>query len=229
ACRKAARQCRQASRSRCQIARAVKRGGGKDFLIKPPEEECPVLNQWSTNRKAAELVIRTRRFGETVIRLRGCHGVQNGVVLIHIDTAMPCVAAAFGDQVDHRTGVTSVLRAEIVGDDDILPHKLGITNKQCGPCDAVVIVVLTVDLLVVVAPAKSIHSEPAAAIGVREILISCRSYSRYEECQIVEALVLLNPGKARENGSGEGVCDLCLRSFNQGCCGRNFDGLGSSA
>jgi hypothetical protein len=70
---------------------------------------------------------------------------------------VPRVSTGFGDDVHHRTGVAAVLRTELVGDQHVLLHKLRVLNEKAWTADAVIVVVLTVNLLIVVATPQTVH------------------------------------------------------------------------
>ena len=69
---------------------------------------------------------------------------------------MPGIGTRFGDDVYNRTGIASVFGTELVGDEDVLLHEFRIGNEQARASDAIVVVILTVNLLVIVAAAESI-------------------------------------------------------------------------
>src|SRR5262252_9180513 len=98
--------------------------------------------------------------------------IKGRVTLGTVDAAMPIVASRLRYNIDNRTGIAPVLRTKLVGDDDILLHELRIRKKQSGSANAVVIVVLAIDLLVVVASTQTIDRKPRA-IGIRERIVSC--------------------------------------------------------
>ena len=85
---------------------------------------------------------------------------------------LPCHALppALGDDVHHRTGIAAVFRTELVGDQHVLLHKLRVLNEKAWTADAVIVVVLTVNLLIVVATPQTVYCKSLSAVGVREAL-----------------------------------------------------------
>ena len=128
---------------------------------------------------------------------------------------MPGIAARLGHDVHDRTGVASVFRTELVGHQNVLRNKLGIRDEESGAADAVVIVVLAVDLLVIVATAQAVRAEADAAVLVRERIVTNRADARNKQRQVVQTFVFLQTGERGKRGSREGVGDLGLRGFNQ--------------
>src|SRR5215469_13534575 len=99
---------------------------------------------------------------------------------------MPVVSALLGDDVDYRTGVPAIFRAKLVGHDYILLHKLGIADEQSRAADAVVVVVLAVDFLVVVAAAQTVTGD-AGAVRIREVVTAAGSDARHKQRQTIQA------------------------------------------
>ena len=91
---------------------------------------------------------------------------------MRVDAAMPGVGTGLGDDVYDRPGITPVLRPELVGDKNVLLNKFGVGNEQAGAADAVIIIVLSVDLLVIVAPAQTVHGKSGAAVGVGKPVVA---------------------------------------------------------
>src|SRR5579859_4635599 len=112
-----------------------------------------------------------------------------------IDVAMPGIGTRFCDDVHHRTGVASVLRTKLAGDQDVLLNKFGVRDKKARAADAVVIIILAVDLLVIVASAQAVHGKSSAAIGIGKSVVACGNYARNEQSQIIQALVFSDAGK----------------------------------
>src|SRR5262249_2152392 len=155
--------------------------------------------------EASELVIGTwNRLQRVAVRigreppLEVGHGVQPGVVLMFVDAAVPAVGSGFGDDVHHRTGVASVFRPKLAADQNVLLDKLRTGAKQTGTADAVVIVVLSVNLLVIVTSAKTVNREPGAAVGVGEPVVARRGDARDKQRQVVKPLVFSNAGEGCE-------------------------------
>src|SRR5262249_39523088 len=127
-----------------------------------------------------------------------------------------------GDDVHHRTGVASVFRPKLAGDQNVLLDKLRIGDKQTGTADAVVIVVLSVNLLVIVTSAKTVNREPGAAVGVGEPVVARRGDARDKQRQVVKPLVFSNAGEGCELCAGKSIRHLRLCCFNQWGCTRDF-------
>ena len=109
-------------------------------------------------------------------------GVQYRVALGAINRTVPIVRARLRRDVDYRTGVATVLRAEVVGRDLILINEFCITEENPGPSDRVVVVVLSVNLLVIVAPTQPVDRETSTPVGVREKVITGGRNARQQHC-----------------------------------------------
>src|SRR6185312_5768005 len=118
--------------------------------------------------------IRSKIFLETA------HGVENRIVHGSIGAAMPVVASRFGDDVDYRTGIAAVLGAKLICDDNVLTHPLRVRHEQTRTGNAVVIVILSIDLLVVIASAQPVDGKSLTTVEVREVVVTRRSYSGNE-------------------------------------------------
>src|SRR6266481_6647095 len=122
---------------------------------------------------------------------------------------MPDVTTTLGDDVDHRSAVASVFRTKLVGHDNVLPHKFGIAHEQGRTADAVVVVVLAVNLLVVVASALAVGGEPRA-VRVGKCLVARIDYARNEQGQTIQTFVFLQTGKGMQRLTGKCIGDLRL-------------------
>src|SRR5262249_16741489 len=107
------------------------------------------------------------------------------------------------------------LGAKVVCNQNVLLHEFGIAQEQPWATDAVVVIVLAVNLLVVVAPAQAVDGESGAAVGVGESVVACGNHAGNKQRQVVQTLVLLNSGKGLQRGAGEGVGGLGSVSGNQ--------------
>src|ERR1043166_552049 len=90
-----------------------------------------------------------------------------------VNAAMPCVGSRFCDDVHHGSGIASVFRTELVGHENILLDKLGIGNEEARTSHAVVVIILTVNLLVIVAAAQAVDSESRTAVRVGKPVVAC--------------------------------------------------------
>src|SRR5215469_11708734 len=104
---------------------------------------------------------------------------------------MPGVCAGFSDDVYYRAGVAAILRAKLVGHQNVLLHKLRVADKQGGATNAVVIVVLTVDLLVIIAATQAVHGE-THSVGVGKVVVTRADYTWNKQRQVIQPFVLLN-------------------------------------
>ena len=138
--------------------------GGDKLLVKAAEDERLVLHKRSANCESAKFIVQSRllgqviacRIGDKTLPLAIVQRVEDRVVLTLINASVPGIAAGFRDDVNHRTGIAAILRAKIVGNKHVLLHEFHIADKQPGAAYAVVIVVLTVNLLVIVAAAQTV-------------------------------------------------------------------------
>src|ERR1041385_5916668 len=114
---------------------------------------------------------------------------------MRIDASVPCVGAGFCNDVHHRAGIASVLRAKLAGDQDVLLNEFGVRKEKARTTDAVVVIILAVDLLVIVAAAQAIHGKSRAAIGVGKSIVAGGNYAGNKQGQVVESLIFSDPGK----------------------------------
>src|SRR5258708_3817180 len=187
---------------------------GEQIIVKTAEDKPLVLQDRSADGAAGEFVVAADRTAlrialrnvqvKTGLRSRQAgvgsrlvgvssgiaQGVQERVVLRAVNRSVPGVGARLGDDVDHRTGVASVFRTEVVGDDHVLLNEVGVADEQRGTADAVVVVVLAVDLLVVIAAAQTVTGKPSA-VGVGEVVAARGHDARNDQSQTVQSLVLL--------------------------------------
>src|SRR5262249_23496794 len=235
----------RAPRQRYQTRRCRRGGGGRvdraareDLLVETAKHEQLVLDYRATDGAAAEFVIAARRTGETIAnqwltrqarcapRLVGvalgiAQSIQEVAVFRTIQASMPGVAALLGDDVDYRTRVAPILRAKLVGDKHVLLNEFRVAYEQARAADAVVIVVLAIDFLVIVAAAQPVAGN-TGAVGVRKVVAAARCYTGNKQRHAVQAFVLLNAGKTVQHDPAEGVGDLRLRCVNQGRSGGDF-------
>src|ERR1041385_4118488 len=127
---------------------------------------------------------------------------------MRIDTSVPCVGAGFCDDVHHRAGIAPVLRAKLAGDQDILLDEFGVRKEKARTTDAVVIIILPVDLLVIVAAAQAVHGKSGAAVGVGKSIVAGGDYAGNEQGQVIKSLILSDTGKRGQLCSGKSVRDL---------------------
>src|SRR6185437_12186273 len=142
------------------------------------------------------------------------------------DASMPGVASGLCDYIDHRTCIAPVFRTELVGDDHVLADEFGVRQEQPGSADAVVIVILPVDFLVVIAAAQAVAGE-SSSVCIGEVVAARCNHTRNKKSEPVKSFILLNSGKAAQGGSGKSIGYLRLRGFNQWRCGRDFQCGGS--
>src|SRR6185312_14418941 len=155
--RKATSQSGQSARCRSKTAAGERAVCTDHLLVEPAGEEPLVLHEGSAQSHSSELIIHARWFGQRIpgcihikILLKVGHGIEDRIVYVSVNAAMPRVAARFRDYVHHRTRIASVFRPELVGNQNVLVDPLGIRHEQAWAGYAVVVVVLTINLLIVV-------------------------------------------------------------------------------
>src|SRR3979490_682965 len=121
---------------------------------------------------------------------------------------MPGVAARFGNDIYHRTGIASVFRAELVGDKNVLVDPFDVGNKNAWSGDAVIVVILTVALLVIVATAKAVDGESCTTGEVGKVIVAAGGDAGNKQSQVVQSFILLHAGHGGEHRAAKGVGDL---------------------
>ena len=109
------------------------------------------------------------------------HGIQDGIVFVAINAAMPSIGARFGDDIHNRAGVASIFRAKLIGDQNILLNKFAVSHEKSWAAHAIVVVVLTIDLLVIVATAKSVYRKALPPLVFEKPLSAWRKQRREQK------------------------------------------------
>src|SRR6266850_7591807 len=174
-----------------------------------------ILPERATNRSASEFIVEAGRLFQSFERLlRIGQGIENRVALCAIDRTVDVVGSRLGDDVDNRTGVASIFWAEVTCGDLIFRDEFGVGYGQAWAGNGIVVVVLSVDLLVVVASPETIDSK-ARAVGIGEAQVAVIHHPGHGQRQIVQPLVLQDAGKSRNISGRERIRDLRLRTLNQ--------------
>ena len=98
---------------------------------------------------------------------------------------------------------------------NVLLHKFRVGDEQRWAGNAIVVIVLAVDLLVIVSAAQSVGRKSLPAVEVGEIIVAGGNHAGNEQSEIVQTLVFLDAGESVQLRAGEGIGNLRLRRFNQ--------------
>src|SRR5262245_31356141 len=135
---------------------------------------------------------------------------------------MPGIRSRLGDDIYDGTRIATVFRAELVGHNHVLLNEFGIAQEKAWTADAVVVVILPVDLLVVTTAAQAIDRE-SHTVSIRKVVATAIANSGDEQRKIVQSLVFLDAGKCLKFGSTESVRNLGLRCLDEGGCRCNLN------
>ncbi len=107
---------------------------------------------------------------------------------------------------------------------NILLDELSVAHEKTRTGHAIVVIILTVDLLVIVAAAESVHGESGATVGVGKTIVTHGNHAGHKQRQVVQAFVFLHTGKRSQCDAGEGVGHLGLGRLDQGGASDDFYG-----
>src|SRR5262249_55435398 len=136
---------------------------------------------------------------------------------------MPSVRPGFRDDVHHRSRIATVFWTELIRDQYILVYPFGIGHKQPRSSDAIVVIVLPVNLLVIIASTDTVYAETLAAVEVGKVVVAGRTYAGDKERQVVQAFIVLHADEGRKNLRCEGIGHLRLRRLDEPRGGHYLD------